>query len=59
MAESEKNTDTGGFHVDINLTDLCENYLIKNISKIKMPKGINVLPLTWDTNEVDDQISKL
>ena len=54
MAEIEKNTDTGGFTVDINLTELCENYLINNISKIRMPKGINVLPLTWDTNEVDE-----
>ena len=46
-----------GFHVDINLTELCENYLIKNISKIRMPKGINVLPLTWDTNEVDENFN--
>ena len=57
MAESEKNSDTGGFTVDINLTELCENYLIKNISKIRMPKGINVLPLTWDTNEVDENFN--
>jgi hypothetical protein len=52
MAET-KELENRGFHVDINLTELCENYLIKNISKIRMPKGINVLPLTWDTNEVD------
>lgn len=43
-----------GFDVDINLTELCENYLINNISKIMMPKGINVIPITWDTNEVDE-----
>ena len=43
-----------GFDVEINLTDLCENHLIKNISKIMMPKGINVIPITWDTNEVDE-----
>ena len=54
MAERGKITDTGGFDVDINLTELCEAYLIKNISKIMMPKGINVIPITWDTNEVDE-----
>ena len=43
-----------GFDVEINLTDLCEDHLIKNISKIMMPKGINVIPITWDTNEVDE-----
>ena len=53
MAETKKL----GFHIDINLTELCENYLIKNISKIRMPKGINVLPLTWDTNEVDENFN--
>ena len=56
MAET-KELENRGFHVDINLTDLCENYLIKNISKIRMPKGINVLPLTWDTNEVDENFN--
>ena len=53
MAET-KELENGGFTVDINLTDLCEKYLIKNISKIMMPKGINVIPITWDTNEVDE-----
>ena len=53
MAET-KELENGGFTVDINLTELCENYLIKNISKIMMPKGINVIPITWDTNEVDE-----
>ena len=53
MAET-KELAKGGFDVDINLTELCENYLIKNISKIMMPKGINVIPITWDTNEVDE-----
>ena len=53
MAET-KALENRGFHVDINLTKLCENYLINNISKIRMPKGINVLPLTWDTNDVDE-----
>ena len=56
MAETNELANRG-FHVDINLTDLCENYLIKNISKIRMPKGINVLPLTWDTNEVDENFN--
>ena len=56
MAET-KELANSGFHVDINLTDLCENYLIKNISKIKMPKGINVIPITWDTNEVDENFN--
>ena len=55
--QKPKELENRGFHVDINLTDLCENYLIKNISKIKMPKGINVLPLTWDTNEVDENFN--
>tara|TARA_Y100000992_G_C20962608_1_gene348915 strand:- start:29 stop:565 length:537 start_codon:yes stop_codon:yes gene_type:complete len=54
MAESEKKTDTRGFTVDINLTELCEKNLVNNISKIMMPKGINVIPITWDTNEVDE-----
>ena len=49
-----KELANGGFNVEINLTDLCENHLIKNISKIIMPKGINVIPITWDTNEVDE-----
>ena len=53
MAEP-KELENGGFDVEINLTDLCENHLIKNISKIIMPKGINVIPITWDTNEVDE-----
>jgi len=53
MAEI-KELENGGFDVEINLTDLCENHLIKNISKIMMPKGINVIPITWDTNEVDE-----
>ena len=53
MAET-KELENKGFHVDINLTDLCENHLINNISKIMMPKGINVIPITWDTNEVDE-----
>jgi hypothetical protein len=53
MAETNELANRG-FHVDINLTDLCENYLINNISKIMMPKGINVIPITWDTNEVDE-----
>ena len=53
MAET-KELANGGFDVEINLTDLCENHLIKNISKIIMPKGINVIPITWDTNEVDE-----
>ena len=53
MAET-KELASRGFDVDINLTELCENYLIKNISKIMMPKGINVIPITWDTNEVDE-----
>ena len=53
MAET-KELENGGFDVEINLTDLCENHLIKNISKIIMPKGINVIPITWDTNEVDE-----
>ena len=52
--EKTKELAKGGFDVDINLTALCENYLIKNISKIMMPKGINVIPITWDTNEVDE-----
>ena len=52
--EETKELAKGGFDVDINLTELCENYLIKNISKIMMPKGINVIPITWDTNEVDE-----
>tara|TARA_B100001564_G_scaffold199924_1_gene168062 strand:+ start:143 stop:676 length:534 start_codon:yes stop_codon:yes gene_type:complete len=56
MAETNELANRG-FHVDINLTDLCENYLINNISKIRMPKGINVLPLTWDTNEVDENFN--
>ena len=53
MAEI-KELENGGFDVEINLTDLCENHLINNISKIIMPKGINVIPITWDTNEVDE-----
>ena len=53
MAET-KELENKGFDVEINLTDLCENHLIKNISKIMMPKGINVIPITWDTNEVDE-----
>jgi len=53
MAET-KELENGGFDVEINLTDLCEKHLIKNISKIMMPKGINVIPITWDTNEVDE-----
>ena len=53
MAET-KELENGGFTVDINLTELCEKHLIKNISKIMMPKGINVIPITWDTNEVDE-----
>ena len=53
MAEI-KELENRGFHVDINLTEFCENYLINNISKIMMPKGINVIPITWDTNEVDE-----
>ena len=53
MAET-KELENGGFDVEINLTDLCENHLIKNISKIMMPKGINVIPITWDTNEIDE-----
>ena len=53
MAET-KELENGGFDVEINLTDLCQNHLIKNISKIMMPKGINVIPITWDTNEVDE-----
>ena len=53
MAET-KELENRGFHVDINLTDLCENYLINNISKIRMPRGLNVIPITWDTNEVDE-----
>ena len=53
MAET-KELANGGFDVEINLTDLCEDHLIKNISKIIMPKGINVIPITWDTNEVDE-----
>ena len=53
MAET-KELANEGFDVEINLTDLCENHLIKNISKIIMPKGINVIPITWDTNEVDE-----
>ena len=53
MAEI-KELANGGFDVDINLTDLCENHLINNISKIMMPKGINVIPITWDTNEVHE-----
>ena len=52
MAETNELANKG-FDVDINLTELCQNYLIKNISKISMPKGINVIPITWDTNEVD------
>lgn len=52
--EETKELAKGGFDVDINLTELCENYLIKNISKIMMPKGINVIPISWDTNEVDE-----
>ena len=56
MADT-KELENRGFHVDINLTELCENYLINNISKIRMPKGINVLPLTWDTNEVDENFN--
>ena len=56
MAET-KELENRGFHVDINLTEFCENYLINNISKIRMPKGINVLPLTWDTNEVDENFN--
>ena len=43
-----------GFDVDINLTELCEAYLIKNISQIMMPYGLNIIPITWDTNEVDE-----
>ena len=54
MAESGKITDTGGFDVDINLTELCEAHLIKNISQIRMPRGLNIIPITWDTNEVDE-----
>lgn len=53
MAET-KELENRGFHVDINLTELCENYLINNISKIRMPRGLNVIPITWDTNEVDE-----
>lgn len=53
MAET-KELENGGFDVEINLTDLCEKHLIKNISEIMMPKGINVIPITWDTNEVDE-----
>ena len=53
MAEI-KELANGGFDVDINLTDLCENHLINNISKIMMPEGINIIPITWDTNEVDE-----
>ena len=52
MAET-KELAKRGFHVDINLTEFCENYLINNISKIRMPRGLNVIPITWDTNEVD------
>ena len=37
MAETNE-LASKGFHVDINLTELCENYLINNISKIRMPK---------------------
>ena len=48
MAETNELANKG-FDVDINLTELCQNYLIKNISKISMPKGINVIPITWDT----------
>ena len=53
MAEI-KELENRGFHVDINLTEFCENYLINNISKIMMPRGLNVIPITWDTNEVDE-----
>ena len=53
MAET-KELAKRGFDVDINLTELCENYLINNISKIRMPRGLNVIPITWDTNEVDE-----
>ena len=53
MAEI-KELENGGFDVEINLTDLCEKHLINNISKIMMPKGINIIPITWDTNEVDE-----
>ena len=53
MAETNELANRG-FHVDINLTELCEDYFIKNISKIMMPRGINVIPITWDTNEVDE-----
>tara|TARA_Y100000739_G_C20601882_1_gene463364 strand:- start:550 stop:1074 length:525 start_codon:yes stop_codon:yes gene_type:complete len=47
-------SDTGGFICDINLTDFCEKYLIQNISQIIMPHGINIIPITWDTNKVDE-----
>jgi hypothetical protein len=53
MAETNELANIG-FHVDINLTELCEDYLIKNISKIRMSHGINVISITWDTNEVDE-----
>lgn len=39
MAET-KELANGGFDVEIKLTELCQNYLIENISKIMMPKGI-------------------
>lgn len=53
MAET-KELENGGFSVDINLTELCQNYLIENISKIMMPKGINIIPITWDINKDDE-----
>ena len=53
MAEI-KELENRGFHVDINLTEFCENYLINNISQIMMPYGLNIIPITWDTNEVDE-----
>ena len=56
MAETNELANRG-FHVDINLTELCENYLIKNISKIMMPRGINVIPITWDTDEIDENFN--
>tara|TARA_B110000977_G_C11012801_1_gene468341 strand:- start:658 stop:1206 length:549 start_codon:yes stop_codon:yes gene_type:complete len=53
MAETNE-LENGGFSVDIKLTELCQNYLIENISKIMMPKGINIIPITWDINKVGE-----
>ena len=53
MAEI-KELENGGFDVEINLTEFCEKHLIKNISQIRMPHGMNVIQITWDTNEVDE-----